>query len=96
MTRCPSPITAEVCAPVITATFGRLLSLRVSTASARSCGSNSIRVTWLTRPGEIDGGFDAGIAAADHGHALALEQRVRRSAGNTRRRDCGIRARRAR
>ena len=25
-------------------------SLRVSTASARSCASNSIRVTWLTRP----------------------------------------------
>jgi hypothetical protein len=26
--------------------------------------------------GQVDGGFDAGVAAADHRHVLALEQRA--------------------
>jgi len=60
MTRCPSPTTSVVCAPVITVTFARLISLRVNTASARSCGSID-EGDVADEAGKIDRGFDAGI-----------------------------------
>ena len=50
-------------------------SLVCSTASARSFGSNSTRVT-LHHAGEVDGRLHTGVSAADHGDALALEQRA--------------------
>ena len=51
-------------------------SLRCNTASARSWLSNSIKRDVGDDAGEVDRRFDAGVAAADHRHALALEERA--------------------
>jgi hypothetical protein len=68
-------VISVVCAPVITATFGRLASLRLSTASARSSCSYSIKRHVAREAREVDRRLDAGVAAADHRDALALVQR---------------------
>ena len=57
-----------------TSTLGRLRSLRCSTSSALSSSANSRRVTCADDAGEVDGGLDAGVAAADDRDPLALEQ----------------------
>ena len=76
MTFWPSPRTSVVCADVMTSTFGRLRSLRCSTSSARSLASNLDQRHVGDDAGEVDRRLDAGVAAADHRDALALEQRT--------------------
>ena len=68
--------TSVVSALTMTSTLGRLRSLRCSTSSARSCVVELDQRDVGDDAGEVDGGLDAGVAAADHRDALALEQRA--------------------
>jgi hypothetical protein len=61
---------------VITRTLGRLNSFFCSTASARRLAVELEQRDMRDDTGEVDRRLDARVAAADHRHALALEQRA--------------------
>jgi hypothetical protein len=76
LTFSPSPVTSVVSALVITVTLGRLPQLGLQHGVGAQLAVEFEQRDMADDAGEVDRRLDAGVAAADHRHALALEQRA--------------------